>query len=448
MRRWIPLALVASVATALFVIAADRWLHRELPITDLPAGLHYISPEEWYGAPKKRQLYQTTGWVLLPQTPESQIADPTITRDSPRPGYVGPEVCAECHQERYDGFVQTAHARTTRQASPETIRGSFAAGSNRLATRDPRLHFTMVQKEGGFYQQVTVEQDRSYIHEQRVDIVAGSANHGQSFLYWMDNRLYELPVTYFTELDRWVNSPGYPDGTADFARPINARCLECHATYFESVPGTENEFVPERSILGVSCERCHGPGSRHVSHHRDRPDETEAQHIVHPALLPRSRLIEVCAQCHSGAGKARLKPPFTYQPGERLDEFMILDQPDRKQKGNVHTANQLVRLSLSRCYRESTDLTCTSCHDPHKDEHAQHDIFAERCLKCHEIAQCGGVDAMGSLADANCISCHMPLRHDEKIRLQGPQADQLPLIRDHFIRVFPQSRPVRQNQVD
>ena len=337
---------------------------------------------------------------------------------------------------------RTAHAQTSRPVSRAAIRGSFEDGKNRLDTRDPLLHFVMVEKETGFYQKVIVERDgRSYAHEQSMDIVTGSGNHGQSFLYWIDDRLYELPVTYFTNADRWMNSPGYPDGTSDFARPINARCLECHSTYFEHVQGTENKFVPEKSVLGVSCERCHGPGNDHVDFHRKHPDETEAHHIVHPALLFRDRLIEICAQCHSGAGKARLKPPFTFRPGDSLAEFMILDLGATGEAGGVHTANQLGRLSLSRCFSENPDLTCATCHDPHQDEHGRSEVFSERCIKCHEIAQCGVAADMGTSASEDCVSCHMPLSQDQKIRLQGPQTDRLPLIRDHFIRVFPNARP-------
>ena len=437
-RRWIPISVTIVSTAVLVAVAVVDWVNRERPIVDLTKGLHYVSPEKWYADQQRLRLYDTTGWVLLPQTPDSQ---PTIrdTTDPPGAEYLGPEACAECHQERYDGFQLTAHARTSRPVSREAIRGSFDEGENQLKTRDPRLHFVMREGEDGFYQKVVIERnERSYSHEQRIDIVTGSANHGQTFLYWMDDRLYELPVTYFTARDSWMNSPGYPDGTADFARPINARCLECHATYFEYVPGTQNQFVPEKSILGVTCERCHGPGEKHVSYHRDHPDATEARHVVHPALLPRDRLIEVCAQCHSGAGKARLKPPFTFRPGEVLTEYMILEQKRPERTGGVHTANQLGRLSLSRCFQESADLTCDTCHDPHKDEHARSELFTERCLKCHEIAQCKMAAGMGGGGSESCISCHMPLRQEKKVRLKGPESDRVPVIRDHFIRVFPE----------
>ena len=349
-------------------------------------------------------------------------------------------MCGECHADKYETFIETAHAKTSLPVSHDVIRGSFVADENRLATRDPGLEFVMEAREDDFYQKVLVtRRGKTYSHEQRIDIITGSANHGQSFLYWKDDRLYELPVTYFTASDRWMNSPGYPDGTADFARPINARCLECHSTYFQHVPETENRFVPSKTILGVTCERCHGPGKNHVIFHRQHPDEIDARFIVHPSLLPRERAVQVCAQCHSGAGKARFKPPFTYRPGEDLGDFMMLDNRETAQAGGVHTANQLGRLALSRCFKESDELTCASCHNPHQNENQKTAIFVERCLKCHDMAQCDKAESMHSGDSQNCIACHMPMQRDQNIRLKGPKTDGLPLIRDHFIRVFSSS---------
>jgi hypothetical protein len=43
----------------------------------------------------------------------------------------------------------------------------------------------------------------------RFDMVIGSGVMGQSFLTWRNNKLYQLPITYFTAADQWSNSPGF-----------------------------------------------------------------------------------------------------------------------------------------------------------------------------------------------------------------------------------------------
>ena len=79
------------------------------------------------------------------------------------------------------------------------------------------------------------------------------------------------------------------------------RCLECHGSYAESVgrPIAINRYQKTSLVLGVSCERCHGPGREHVFRHQSG-NVRSGEAIVNPAKLPRDRDLEVCAQCHAG----------------------------------------------------------------------------------------------------------------------------------------------------
>src|ERR1044072_6592225 len=71
---------------------------------------------------------------------------------------------------------------------------------------------------------------------ERFDIVIGSGRKGQTYLYWDKNdQLFQLPVSYWTEVASWVNSPGYGDTSIEFSRPAPPRCLACHASSFEAV---------------------------------------------------------------------------------------------------------------------------------------------------------------------------------------------------------------------
>ena len=105
------------------------------------------------------------------------------------------------------------------------------------------------------------------------DIVTGSGNIGQTHLYLEDDRLYELPVSWLSS-HGWCNSPGYTDGFADFARPVKTGCMSCHATRVEYEVRSINWIDPKSLILGVTCERCHGPGKEHVEFHRANPKVT------------------------------------------------------------------------------------------------------------------------------------------------------------------------------
>jgi hypothetical protein len=416
---------------------------RERSVTELRS-VYYSAPEEYADFVKNRAP-SGTGWVHLPR-PRADA--PYRSADEPAlRGFVKPEVCGECHADKYQGHLGTAHFRTSLPASPDTVMGSFSGAAASLATRDPTLRFEMREDGSNLTQCVVVrEGGEEYVHERPLDIVIGSGNHGQTYLYWQGDELFQLPISYFSESGGWVNSPGlYRDGTADFARGISRRCLDCHATYFAPAPGEVARYDRENFILGVTCVRCHGHGWAHVQYHRTHPDEKMARYIVHPGKLPRDRANEVCAQCHSGGGQL-LGAAFSYQPGEPLDQYMRLDAGiEDPRNDDPHAANQLDRLKKSRCYEASDSLTCATCHDPHQAERGKLQVFAQRCGKCHQSGDCGLAAELGKRIDDHCIECHMPSRRDAEGVMQTTEGDLLPLLRDHFIKVWPEtSQQVRR----
>ena len=150
------------------------------------------------------------------------------------------------------------------------MKGSFTPGSNILKTSNPYLTFEMTANEQGYFQSAVeqVSPSKKISRTERIDIVTGLARKGQSYLFWKGDQLFQLPVTYWTATDSWVNSPSYPDGSPHFDKHIIPRCLECHASYFEWLPPPVNRYRKTSLVLGIFCEKCHGPGREHVALHR------------------------------------------------------------------------------------------------------------------------------------------------------------------------------------
>ena len=186
--------------------------------------------------------------------------------------YAGAASCMKCHKAVYDSFVGTAHYLTSRRAAAEFIKGSFESGSNHF-TYNPFMEIRLEKKDSGFFQTVYINGEAS--HSESMDIVVGSGKKGQTYLYWKENLLYQLPVSYYVTGKSWCNSPGYPPGMPRFNRLIPARCLECHGSnaIVEDAGRNVNYFDKESIVYGVDCERCHGPSAVHAAYHIVHPQE-------------------------------------------------------------------------------------------------------------------------------------------------------------------------------
>lgn len=405
--------------------AGDPVTAEQPPVaTDSPPddSIRIMSPTAFY------QSSELIGKVLLPERTDAPHRD-GYSGQTP---FVGPQACAECHRGRLEGFLQTSHARASQFANVDTVMGSSQEPLNRLATRVRQLHYRMDRRPDGLYQTVVV--DGRDVHDERMDLIFGSGKMGQSYFYWRDDELFQLPVSYVAVPGSWMNSPGYPDGVADFKRPIASRCLECHATWFDTASDDMlvNRYSPEGFVLGVTCERCHGPADKHVAYHRANPDGQQAQDIVHPGRLPRDRLIDVCRQCHGGRA-VPTQPAFSFRPGEALTDYF---QPVEGPAGvpGVHTNDQFQRLGLSRCFQQSPQMSCITCHNPHQYERGNNALFAARCQQCHKVADCALEPQMGSALADQCTQCHMSKEPLLQTPLRSASGVVLPEMFDHFIR--------------
>ena len=135
-----------------------------------------------------------------------------------------------------------------------------------------------------------------------------------------------------------LRRPEYKGST----RAIHYECMFCHNAYpriseGNQEAGAESQYlqpIPE----GIDCQRCHGPGQRHIAavgKPDARAEEIRAT-IVNPARLTPEREMEVCMQCHLET-TSRLLPhsiqrlgrgPFSYVPGQPLGDFRLsFDRP-------------------------------------------------------------------------------------------------------------------------
>ncbi len=272
--------------------------------------------------------------------------------------------------------------------------------------------------------------------ERQIDYVVGSGNHARTFLHRNpDGQLFEMPVSWYSERGGYLAmSPGYDNPhPEDFRRPVPDDCLFCHNGY------------PRANLIaeGIDCQRCHGPGQAHVA-------SSGRTSLVNPAKLDRDRLLDVCMQCHLETTSLRLpnairrfnRAPFSFRPGEPLTDYeLIFDRaPNSGFDDRLEVAHQAYRLRKSACFLKSK-MTCTTCHDPHRVQTADH--FVSACKSCHATSH------SDARAAANCLDCHMwKRRTDDAVHV---------LMTDHFIQrtkpkrdlfaALPEAAPVYQGEV-
>ena len=336
-------------------------------------------------------------------------------------------VCAGCHREIWESYLQTGMGRSFYRLTPERLKEDFVR-KNTYFHGPSESYFTMFARDGQYYQrrhQLETAGKPLNVMELRVDYVMGSGNHARAYLHRTESgRLVEMPLGWYAEKGGyWAMNPGYDRPDHDgFRRPISYDCMFCHNAYPKIPAGHEQPFaeaiyegdLPE----GIDCQRCHGDGRRHAQLAGAGSKREEIRKaIVHPGKLGPERQMEICMACHLETTSFPLpnalqrydRGPFSFRPGERLADFLFnFDHaPGTRRDDKFEIVSAAYRLRKSACFLKSEGkMTCTTCHDPHRVQATRE--YNETCRSCH--AQGEHVKAQ-----TECAGCHMPKRRTEDV---------------------------------
>ena len=380
---------------------------------------------------------------LLTKCVSREEQDKAVIKNADSTQFTGSAKCAGCHKSIYETHINTAHFHTSEIASEKSIKGSFDTGKNVFAFSTGG-QVRMEKRSGALYQAAYVNGIEK--ENQRFDIVFGSGTKGQSYATWSGNKLFQLPITYFTSKDQWCNSPGNPNKIA-LNRLVTSRCLECHTTSVQKISNAAigpEEFNQSTMVLGVDCEKCHGPAAKHVAFQTENPGETKGRFIINPSSFTRLQSLDMCTLCHGGRLQ-KTKPSFQFTAGDKLADYFLIDSSAKDPNAiDVH-GNQYGLLAASKCFRLSKTLTCITCHSPHENEEGNTARFSQKCISCHNDKQAGEVlckltKSVKPGINNNCTSCHMPEQPSKAIAvlLQGLDTLTPALMHTHFIKAYPE----------
>ena len=361
--------------------------------------------------------------------------------------YAGSVSCIKCHKSVYNNYLHTAHYQTSRTASAGNVHGNFTEGGNTLTLSDSVT--VVMQKQGKALWQVKYVNNKA-VEKHPFDIVFGGVK-AETYLYWKNKQVLQLPVSYYNAIHAWGNSPGYEAGYADFSRVIGTRCFECHSSYVKELPQVTQsltrtiELDRNAMILSIDCERCHGPAINHVNYHTEYPGQKTGRYIAKYSALTRAQKVDMCGVCHSGNSGTMLKSTFAFKPGDTLSKFKEAEfyhtdvDPD---KLDVH-GNQVQLLQSSACFAKSK-MDCATCHNTHNNERGLTALFTQRCTSCHSEAKhnfCKMANRLNKATlTAQCINCHMPQKPSSVITVHNNSKSTLVpyAVRTHRIAVYPQ----------
>jgi predicted CXXCH cytochrome family protein len=375
--------------------------------------------------------------------------------------YAGSEACVICHEQQDADWKNTWHAKMQRWPRPDIIVGDF---DNRT------IHFKNLRvrsaegKEESISPSALAFRRRGKFFFTLID--ADSASNNQTYeiakvLGGKWDQAYEVrfgdnfiaaPLRWSVAQKDWLIGGFNPqdwfvaDGTADgrpfrpdempMNRVAEAKCTGCHTTGFKFAKDNGIWKAKGQGEIGVACESCHGPGSRHVE---EATAALEAgtrllagkTSIVNPLTdLDANQSTQVCGQCH-GRGtheeQSDLAFPTGFLPGDTdlTSRFRLWNFSETGARSEsayfwrngwaARNRQQLQDFTRSAHYTKA-GMSCISCHAFHGGVAGAQlrQQPAELCADCHRT---GGVAKTPSAqmyegsdmqqAGVTCVDCHM-----------------------------------------
>ncbi|MCB9250621.1 MAG: tetratricopeptide repeat protein [Ignavibacteriales bacterium] len=207
-------------------------------------------------------------------------------------------------------------------------------------------------------------------------------------------------------------------------------CAECHSTNLQKNydPKTKT-YNTTYSEIDVSCEACHGPGSKHEDWAKlpemARSTDSNFDLVVQTSNLNSQQYVDLCAYCHSRRSSLS---PLEFTNGHLMDMIIprVLDEnyfPD----GQI-LEEDYVFGSFTHSKMFDNDIKCNDCHDVHSGKR----LFDgnELCAQCHQTevydsyehhfhkkeGETGNRVVLKDITykvgeGALCVNCHMPGRY-------------------------------------
>ena len=330
------------------------------------------------------------------QSLEKSQTSSVLSKATNRSDYAGNEACARCHSAIYESYQKTSMAHASGPAIDALTPAEFTH-------KESGIHYRIYGENGRAWLGFDRPGDPAVQGKRELLYYIGSGRRGRSYLFETDGFLFESPVNWYADKQVWDMAPAYQKAREmPLNLPAYTSCLNCHVSGMEApAKDTDNRYpTPPFLHNGVSCERCHGPGTAHAN----------GGEIINPAKLTPARRDEICMQCHL-EGKVAIERPgrhvYEFRPGQELTDYVRYFMLTDSQASSLGAVSQVEALAQSQCKKKSGDaMSCTSCHNPHQSPAPAERVayYRTKCLACHAAP----FAAKHHADQPNCLTCHMP----------------------------------------
>lgn len=324
---------------------------------------------EWT-APDAAGSYAVTATYTDGTDDGSSVLDITVG-DFPELAYVSSDNCGDCHTDIYDDFVLSGHPykfNVITDGTPPTY-PSFVDNYMELPAFVTGGWDEVAGVIGGFGWKARF---------------VGIDGH----VMGTDGSMYNLMGSNqhnFYGGNEWGWVDYHSDGEND-VKKYNYSCFKCHTTGAVETSNPDSSWLKLKLGIegaenmdwfefgGVECEACHGKGSQHAVYgNADYIDR-----VTTSRLEGTNDVTDLCGDCHTrNADRSIATSGNKVKHHEQYDEFIT----------TAHYGN---------------DMSCITCHDPHKRTIWDGDSIQQNCETCHSDV------TVNHSPGATCQSCHMP----------------------------------------
>jgi Tfp pilus assembly protein PilF len=348
--------------------------------------------------------------------------------------FVGGKKCMDCHKAEYDKWQNSHHDRAMDAVNDGSVLGDFNNGAVEFYGITSRFY----RKDKKFF--VHTQGPDGKIGEFEITHTFGWYPLQQYLVPFPGGRLQCLPIAWDVRQKRWYHL--YPDAPIDAndwlywtnaGQNWNGMCAECHSTNLKKNYDIQSDaYQTTWSEIDVSCEACHGAGSRHVEWAQlpdmARPPTTNYELVVQTKEMNSRQQVELCAPCHS---RRAILGDYTHAEPDLLDSMLpSLLSPELYFPDGQILEEVYVYGSFTQSKMYSRNVRCSDCHDVHSIKKVKEGNAL--CLQCHRagiydtqahhfhkkkgekgepIKSADGRVLFDVGTGAECVQCHMPGRN-------------------------------------